>query len=222
MSTLTLDEFIRQSIQKNEREAKQLAIHQRQERVADLLQGSGLKQRFKKRTFESFIVKKENAEAYGIAICFAENFKEQGKGLLLLGNVGSGKTHLAAAIANRLIQELYTVVFGNITDIIARIYDTYDKESEISTVEIINYLTTVDLLIIDDLGKEYATENAKALIYQIINTLYEDERLVVITTNLNSKELTERLGAATVSRITEMTTPVIMQGHDWRLKGGER
>ncbi len=216
---MDIDEFLRMSMHQNEQEAKKIAIQKRQERVAGLLQGSGLKQRFKKRTFESFIVKNENDAAYQEALYFAKYFKDCDRGLLLLGNVGTGKTHLAAAIANYLMQELYTVVFGNITDIIARIYDTYDKESEISTAEIINYLTTVDLLIIDDLGKEYATENAKALIYQIINTLYEDERLVVITTNLNSKELTERLGAATVSRITEMTIPVIMQGPDWRIKG---
>jgi DNA replication protein DnaC len=85
-------------------------------------------------------------------------------------------------------------------------------------MEIIQYLTSVDLLIIDDLGKEHTSENVRTLLYQIINALYEDEKLVVITTNLSGRELSEKIGPATVSRITEMTEPIIMQGHDWRLR----
>jgi len=215
---MNIDEFLRQSIQRNAEEAKKLMAEKKQQRVAEIMQNSGLKSRFKKRTFATFVVTTENTLAYQKALEFAENFEKQGKGLLFTGNIGTGKTHLAAAIANHLMQNLYTVIFGNITDIISRIYDTYDKSSDVSTMEIIQYLTSVDLLIIDDLGKEHTSENVRTLLYQIINALYEDEKLVVITTNLSGKELSEKIGPATVSRITEMTEPVIMQGHDWRLK----
>ncbi len=215
---MNIDEFLRQSIQHNAEEAKRLMAEKKQQRVAEIMQNSGMKSRFKKRTFATFVVTTENTLAYQKALEFAENFEKQGKGLLFTGNIGTGKTHLAAAIANHLMQNLYTVIFGNITDIISRIYDTYDKSSDVSTMEIIQYLTSVDLLIIDDLGKEHTSENVRTLLYQIINALYEDEKLVVITTNLSGKELSEKIGPATVSRITEMTEPVIMQGHDWRLK----
>lgn len=215
---MNIDEFLRQSIQHNAEEAKRLMAEKKQQRVAEIMQNSGMKSRFKKRTFATFVVTTENTLAYQKALEFAENFEKQGKGLLFTGNIGTGKTHLAAAIANHLMQNLYTVIFGNITDIISRIYDTYDKSSDVSTMEIIQYLTSVDLLIIDDLGKEHTSENVRTLLYQIINALYEDEKLVVITTNLSGKELSEKIGPATVSRITEMTEPVIMQGHDWRLR----
>lgn len=215
---MNIDEFLRQSIQHNAEEAKRLMAEKKQQRVAEIMQNSGMKSRFKKRTFATFVVTTENTLAYQKALEFAENFEKQGKGLLFTSNIGTGKTHLAAAIANHLMQNLYTVIFGNITDIISRIYDTYDKSSDVSTMEIIQYLTSVDLLIIDDLGKEHTSENVRTLLYQIINALYEDEKLVVITTNLSGKELSEKIGPATVSRITEMTEPVIMQGHDWRLK----
>lgn len=215
---MNVDEFLRQSIQRNAEEAKRLMAEKKQQRVAEIMQNSGMKSRFKKRTFATFVVTTENTLAYQKALEFAENFEKQGKGLLFTGNIGTGKTHLAAAVANYLIQNLYSVIFGNVTDIVSRIYDTYGKDSDISTMEIMHHITSVDLLIIDDLGKEHTSENVRTLLYQIINALYEDEKLVVITTNLSGKELSEKIGTATVSRITEMTEPVIMQGHDWRLK----
>lgn len=218
---MNIDEFIRASIRRNEEEAKQLIMKQKQERVNAILEKSGLGKKFQKRTFENFRVTKENQEQYKQAKEFAENFPKN-KGLLITGSVGTGKTHLAAAIANHLINKLYTVIFGNITDIIALIKSTYSKDSEVSEFQIIHMLTKqVDLLILDDLGKEYATENTRSVLYQIINRLYEDERSVVITTNYDSQNLKAKLGErgeAIVSRITEMTEPVIMAGDDWRLK----
>jgi len=215
---MNVDEFLRQSIQRNAEETKKLLALRKRQRVVEILQNSGMRSRFRKRTFDMFEVIPENKAAYQRALDFAQNFERQGKGLLFTGNVGTGKTHLAAAVANYLIQNLYSVIFGNVTDIVSRIYDTYGKDSDISTMEIIHHITSVDLLIIDDLGKEHTSENVRTLLYQIINALYEDERLVVITTNLSGKELSEKIGTATVSRITEMTEPVIMQGHDWRLR----
>jgi DNA replication protein DnaC len=134
--------------------------------------------------------------------------------------VATGKTHLAAAIANELIDSLYTVIFGNVTDIITLIKSSYGK-TELDESEIINTITDIDLLIIDDLGKEYATENTRMLLYQIINRLYENEKPVIITTNLNSDALAAKYGdrgAAIVSRITEMCDPVTLDGNDWRIR----
>lgn len=218
---MNIDEFIREHIRRNEKEAQKLVMKQRQKRVSEILAKSGLGKKFQKRTFKNFKVTEKNKQQYRQAKEFAENFPRN-KGLLITGSVGTGKTHLAAAIANHLINKLYTVIFGNITDIIALIKSTYSKDSEVSEFQIIHMLTKeVDLLVLDDLGKEYATENTKAILYQIINRLNEDEKPAIITTNYNSESLRKKLGErgeAIVSRITEMTEPVIMVGDDWRLK----
>ncbi|HHY42548.1 MAG TPA: ATP-binding protein [Thermoanaerobacterales bacterium] len=219
---MNIDEFIRESIRQNKEEAKQIMMKKKQERISELLAKSGLGKRFRRRTFENFEIKDKNQGAYNKAIEFAGEFPKTRKGLLITGPVGTGKTHLAAAIANYLIQQLYTVLFGNITDIVTLVKSTYSKDSEVTELQIIDALTKdVDLLVIDDLGKEYSTPNTRTLLYQVINRLYEDEKPIVITTNYNAENLKAKYGEqgeAIVSRITEMTVPIILAGDDWRLK----
>ncbi|HHV32213.1 MAG TPA: ATP-binding protein [Clostridiales bacterium] len=219
---MNIDDFIRESIRRNEEEAREFAMKKKQERIAAILEKSGLGKRFQKRTFEGFKQTDKNRGAYLKALDFCNAFPDNWRGLLITGPVGTGKTHLAAAIANKLIKELYTVMFGNITDIITLVKSTYSKDSEVSEMQVIQTLTQdVDLLVIDDLGKEYSSKNTNTVLYQIINRLYEDEKPIIITTNYNSEQLKSKFGErgeAIVSRITEMTVPIIMTGEDWRLK----
>jgi DNA replication protein DnaC len=152
---------------------------------------------------------------------FVEDFPNT-KGLLLTGPVGTGKTHLACAIANELLERLYSVYFGNVVDIMSFIKSTYSKNSEIAEDEAINLMTDkVDLFIIDDLGKQNETSYTSSMLYQLINRVYENKKPIIITTNENSTELAGKLGdrgQATVSRITQMCEPVVFKGEDWRLK----
>lgn len=212
-------EFLRNSIKQNEEEAKKVLAEQKQRQIEKLLNDSGLGRRFQKRTFETFIADTPITDlAKGIALRFTEKFPEM-QGLLFIGPVGTGKTHLAAAIANDLIQKFYTVIFRNAVDIISTIVSTYQKDA--STYEVINAFTSADLLVIDDLGKERMTEFTSSVLYQIINKLYEDEKPIIITTNFNSEQLAKRLGErgdAIVSRITEMCRPIMLDGPDWRLR----
>lgn len=216
-----MDAFLRQSIQKNQEEAQRLIRQKHQQRSIEILAKSGLGKRFIKRTFQNTITNPKNKQAVDIAKAFAEDFPDVENGILFMGPVSTGKTHLAAAIANELASRLYTVMFGNVTDIIMLIKSSYSSKAELDETEIINMITDIDLLVIDDLGKEYATENTKMLLYQIINRLYENEKPVVITTNMTSETLAAKYGErgpAIVSRITEMCRPITLDGNDWRIR----
>jgi len=215
--------FLKESIERNEREAKEALMKKKQEKVLQLLEKSGLGKRFAKRTFENF--KAENEELKKALLKsrdFVEKFPHVEKGLLFTGPVGVGKTHLAAAIANELINNLYSVVFGNVTDLITLIRSTYSRDAEITEAEMIKTFTEdTDLLVIDDLGKENISEYTATILYQIINRLYEHEKPLIITTNFNSSMLRKKFGEkgeAIVSRIAEMCEFVKINSEDWRLK----
>ena len=219
---MDLRQFIRESMKRNEEEVKKLILQERQKKINEISKNSGIPKRFRAKTFENYEERSENSIAYKKAKNFAENFPDVDKGLLLVGPVGTGKTHLAAAISNKLISRLYSVYFGNTTDIMSFIKSTYSKDAEVTELEAVKLMTEkVDLLVIDDLGKENETTNTIAVLYQIINRLYENEKPVIITTNYNSIDLAKKLGErgqAIVSRITGMCEPVVLAGEDWRLK----
>ncbi len=213
-------EFLRKSMKQNEKEVQDLLLKERQYKIAALTKGSGVPQRFKSATFNNYNPV-DNSMALNKSKNFVEDFPNT-KGLLLTGPVGTGKTHLACAIANELLERLYSVYFGNVVDIMSFIKSTYSKNSEIAEDEAINLMTDkVDLFIIDDLGKQNETSYTSSMLYQLINRVYENKKPIIITTNENSTELAGKLGdrgQATVSRITQMCEPVVFKGEDWRLK----
>ena len=108
-------EFLRKSIEKNEKEAREMLLKERQEKIANLTRSSNIPKKYRKSTFDNFNPK-DNTKALEKAKGFVETFPGE-NGLLLTGPVGTGKTHLAAAIANSLLNKLYSVYFGNVVDI---------------------------------------------------------------------------------------------------------
>ncbi len=213
-------EFIRESIAKNDAEVREGLLEEKRRKIQELSKNNGLPKLFKKKTFDNYN-SNNNLRAFNTAKEFINNFPNS-KGLLLTGTVGTGKTHLASAITNALTEELYNVYFGNVVDIMSFIKSTYSGNSVLTEDEAIKLMTeSVDLLVIDDLGKENSTENTLVLLYQIINRLYENEKPVIITTNYNAADLSKKLGErgrAMVSRISNMCTPIVLNGEDWRLK----
>ncbi|NLY46681.1 MAG: ATP-binding protein [Tissierella sp.] len=219
---MDIKEFLRNSIDKNEIEAREYLQKERFNKINQLSKSNGLPLLFKSKTLDNYD-ESRNTPAYNAAKDFVDKFPNT-NGLLLSGNVGVGKTHLAAAIVNELNNKLYSTYFGNIVDIISTLKSTYSRNSSLTEIEAIDIMTSkVDLLIIDDLGKENTTEHNLSLLYRIINRLYENEKPIIITTNCNSKDLIYRLdewGPAILSRITSMCTPIILSGEDWRIKYG--
>lgn len=184
---------------------------------------NGLPPLFKKKTFENYDAK-YNTQALNQARNFVDNFPST-KGILLAENVGLGKIHLAAGIINELNSKLYRSYFGNVVDIIGFVKSTYNKHSLLSERDAINLITEkIDLLVIDDVGKENNTEHNLALLYQIINKLYENEKPLIITTNCSSEKLKYMLGErseAILSRIHSMCLPLSLTGKDWRIHNGK-
>ena len=180
-----------------------------------LKKASDLGQRFSDRTFENFN-KSGRESIHKAAWAYAERedlFSSNKNSLLLLGDVGTGKTHLAAAIANVLIQRGIPTLFGTFIDHLQKIKDEFNHTT-LDTY--LSKMKTIPMLVIDDLGKERKSDWTQQILFSVINYRYEHLLPVIITSNFNDTDLLNYVGNATTSRLNEMCTAIHTVGEDYR------
>lgn len=143
-----------------------------------------------------------------------EEMIKRGKGLLLYGEVGTGKTFYAACIVNALIDKGYPCLVTNFARLVNTISGMYEGKQEY-----IDRLNRFDLLVIDDLAAERDTEYMNEIVYNIIDSRYRAGLPLIITTNLSSDEIKNPADISkqrTYSRLLEMCVPVEVKGKDRR------
>lgn len=132
-----------------------------------------------------------------------EQAHDAGLGLYLYSHAkGSGKTRMAASIANKLI-ERWPVKFATSTEILQEIRATYDRDSGQRESELIDALTKVDVLVIDDFGAENLTGWVNEKFYHIINERYIGKKMTFFTSNESVERL--KFDDRIKSRVQEMT-----------------
>ena len=124
---------------------------------------------------------------------------DAGHGLWLMGDVGTGKTTLAMIVSKAALDAGRSVAIYSLPRLLNLIRGAI--ETEAGMVGFLERLAAVDLLHIDDLGVENTTEWVLEQLYSIVNTRYEDERAMIVTTNLMYEDLVGQLGERTVSRL---------------------
>ena len=219
----------------DQKEAERKAAEEEEERRAAmqrkidrLLGRSGLKRRFQQRTFPNFRVDTPGRmKNFAIAKEYADNFayhQARGEGLYIEGTNGTGKTHLAAAIALQLINEGIPVICKTASDLLQDIKKSFDGGS-IQESNLLDIYKKVDLLIIDDLGKEQCSDWSMSVLYAIFNDRYEDMKPTIITTNYSANRLAAALTpkgmdntkiVAIISRLRETSTVMTMAWADIR------
>lgn len=194
---------------------------QMQEGLDRLFQQSRLGRRFRDRTFENFRIDEKNKRVLQIVWRYAERFHQNleiGKGLIIMGKIGTGKTHLAAAVLHKVISQMRTGILMAVPELLDKIRATYREDAPIGSETLLEELKKVNLLILDDIGKERPTIWARERLYVIINARYENMLPTVYTTNCNEEELRQQIGEAITSRIYETCEPVLLTGSDYRKK----
>lgn len=144
---------------------------------------------------------------------------ESGQGIWLFGDTGTGKTTLAMLVSKEALAKGHSVAIYSLPKLLARIRRTYDGEpGGDSYSAFFKRLTSVDLLHIDDFGAEKRSDWVLEQLYALVNERYEDERSVMLTTNLTVDKLEDQIGRRTVSRLTETCEQVPLFGADRRLE----
>jgi len=151
---------------------------------------------------------------------FVDRIDEQldaGRGLWFMGPVGTGKTTLAMLVSKAALAAGRSVAIYSLPRLLNEIRDTHRAER--SHLALLDRLITVDLLHIDDVGAERTTDWVLEELYSIVNGRYEDQRSIVITTNIDDRDaLCEQITDRTVSRLTEMCDELPVGGHDRRME----
>ena len=152
------------------------------------------------------------------ARAYVENWKEayrNNTGLLLFGDVGTGKSFFAGCIANALLDRDVPVLMTNFPTILNRLTGMFSEDRS----EFIASFDEYDLLIIDDLGVERSTEYAMEQMFFVIDSRYRSRRPMIITTNLKLAELKnppDLAHARIYDRILERCAPILFAGKNFR------
>lgn len=134
-------------------------------------------------------------------------------GLVLTGGYGTGKTHLAAAIANNLVDKGIMVLFNTYIGHL----DHLKREMDSDEPKVyLDRMKSIPMLVIDDLGKEKKSEWSQQTLFNVLNYRYEHYLPTVITTNMTPSELPNYVEGAISSRLMETFVVLQMHSTDFR------
>lgn len=164
-----------------------------------------------RQTLESFRVTSQNQAVWERVSAWAE--QPRPVGFVLMGPVGTGKSHMVRGVGHRFLARRQTVLYASIPYLLERLRSA-------STAEVSEILTLhgrADLVIWDDLGAERPTDWTRDRLYLLLDARYEAEQPLIATANGSPSQLEERWGSRMVSRLLEMTAIWDVAGGDYRL-----
>jgi DNA replication protein DnaC len=179
------------------------------------------------------------ADGHFVASNFAKRCDPRGdKGLLIIGKIGTGKTHLAVGIVKELILTRgIACLFYDYRELLKQIQNSYNSTVQTTELDVLRPVFETDVLVLDELGAVKPTEWVWDTVSLILNTRYNDNRTTIITTNFEdqpaagvsgsvsqirsatrNETLGDRIGERMRSRLHEMCRVITLDGTDFRQK----
>jgi DNA replication protein DnaC len=176
-----------------EREQDEMQERYRKAEVERKFAISSLGERFENCRFETFAKRPGTEKAFRLAYDYAERFELYGaESLLIWGDPGNGKSHLAAAVCHVLKARGKIPVFQTMTELLERIRATFGRQAKEHEREIMTALQDCDLLVLDDLGAEKVSDWTLDVLFRIIDGRYRAKKPTLFTTNFSPTELLHR------------------------------
>lgn len=161
--------------------------------------------------------------AFRFAQALTHEYPAVDQGLLLMGTVGVGKTHLAVSILKGLTERGFKCLFYEFGSLLKEIQDSYNPETRTSELSVLAPVLNTEILVLDELGASKPTDWVRDTMAHIINSRYNDRKLTIFTTNYlddrktdREETLEDRIGPRLRSRLFEMCKTVTMDGRDYR------
>jgi len=214
-----------------------------EQRIARLLHRASIPARYEHCSLESYEASFPGADrsltaAHFMARSFVDGYPATtaGRGLLLTGSIGVGKTHLAVGILQALIVEKGVHgLFCDYRELLKQIQHSYNPQVATTELEILGPVFNAEVLVLDELGAAKPTDWVWDTVALVLNTRYNDKRTTIITTNyadlapagsvngagpagrvMRDETLGDRIGERMRSRLAEMCVVVEMRGEDFR------
>lgn len=188
-----------------EREAEQQQM--RRERLERNLQRAAIPARFADRTFASYRAQTvEQHAALKAAKDFADDFTrhlDAGTSAVFSGRPGTGKSHLACAIAKAVVASGHTALYATVREIVLMLRETWRSDSGRSEQDVIRELSRVGLLVIDEVGVGFGSEAEKTQFFDVIDGRYREVMPTILLTNLDRKGFAEYVGQRAFDRLRE-------------------
>jgi DNA replication protein DnaC len=230
---------VRPIVRPNGTRAVETCECQTEQRVARLLRRAAIPARYEHCILESYEpgfggADRSLAAAHLMAGRFVDGYPAvtAGRGLLLTGSIGVGKTHLAVGILQSLIvQKGVHGFFCDYRELLKQIQHSYNPQVATTEMEILQPVFDAEVLVLDELGASKPTDWVWDTVALVLNTRYNDKRTTIITTNYadlppgasngagratRDETLGDRIGERMRSRLAEMCVMIEMRGGDFR------
>lgn len=198
--------------------AKDLA--ERQARIESQMQQAGVPRGFRGRTLDNFVADTdERLRALKFATAFANRFPaslKNGASPVLLGGLGVGKTHLAIGCVQYVMSSGHTAMYMTAFEMVSRLRDTMRKDSEIGGSKLLDALGAVELLVIDEIGVQAPTDDAKMHVANVLDRRYMNGLPSMLLSNLCAEEFNAYLGDRIADRLCETGRFLELSGESYR------
>lgn len=200
---------------KNEEAFLEEKIKAMSKRAESMWRRSNVGDWFSGRTFDNWD-KSRFPNQYKRCVEFAENMTVgDGKSIILAGMVGTGKTHLATAIANYAVYEHgISAYFNTVGGLLREIQRNFKGGNSLDAEKIAK---ECGLLVMDDLGKEDLSKWGEQILFDILDTRYRNGLAIIVTTNKDLAELNDRFDEAVMSRLVSTSETLEFKGEDYRI-----